>query len=124
MAERAYVDVGAEHFHDQKNHGEISLGKLCHSDIHDPIGVDTSTTHQDIYGRFICGSVNDDLGNLFASPFPRKEESLSPIVGYLSMIPFQKSGLGLLQPVMPANNKYLRLQFASSDMVIAVMGRE
>ena len=42
---------------------------------------------------------------LFPRPFFVSSKYLPPIVGNLSMIPFNKYGLGLLDPVMPSNEK-------------------
>ena len=60
-----------------------------------------------------------DTGNSFAGVekmicktlFPRlffgKTKNLSPVVGDLSTMPVRKSGLGILNPVMSAQEKYL-----------------
>ena len=77
MAERACIDVGAENFHDQQNCGEIYPGELCRGDTRDPIRVDISTTRNMGYGGHVCGSGEDDLGNLFSLSFLRKEK-ISP----------------------------------------------
>ena len=46
-----------------------------------------------------------------------KTKSLSPILGALSKVPVNKSGLDLLNPVTPANKKYLSLQHASIELI-------
>ena len=57
--EIAYEDLGAENMHNQKNCGEISLGKLRHIGKRNPIGVDISTTCHNKYRRRVCGSGGD-----------------------------------------------------------------
>ena len=59
---------------------------------------------QQIWGR-VCGSGEDGLGYIFASPFFYRKK-LSSIVGALSMITVNKSGLGLLNPVTSTNRKF------------------
>ena len=51
-----------------------------------------------------------------------KTKSLSPIVGDLSTVPVEKSGLGLLNPVTSAKEKYLSSQQGSTELIWAVMG--
>ena len=68
LSEKAYEDVGEEHMHGQKNHSKISQGKLCRIGTRDPTGADISTMRHKEYGIRICGSGEDDLGNLFSSP--------------------------------------------------------
>ena len=46
-----------------------------------------------------------------------KTKILSPIIGALSTILVKKSGLGLLNPVTSAHEKYLRSQGESSELV-------
>ena len=54
-------------------------------------------------------------------PFFRKAKSLSPIVGTLSTMLVKKSVLGLLNPVTSTNDKYLSSQYASKELIQAVM---
>ena len=96
------------------NRREISPGELCRGGIRFPTGVDVSTTRHLGHGGCVCGSGEDDQGNLFASSFLQKEKSLSPIVVVLSKILVKKSRLGLLNPVMPENEKYLSSQRGSA----------
>ena len=49
-------------------------------------------------------------------------KSLSPIVGAISTMPVKKFGLGLLNPVTPAQDKYLCSQRGSAELVWAVTG--
>ena len=51
-----------------------------------------------------------------------KTKTLSPVVGALSTIPVKKSRLGLLYPVTSSQEKYLRSQRGSVELVQAVMG--
>ena len=51
-----------------------------------------------------------------------KTKTLSPIVGALSKMPVKKSGLGILNPVMSAQEKYLRSQRGSAELVQDVKG--
>ena len=60
--------------------------------------------------------------NLFLRPFFGKLESLSPIVGTLSTIPFKKYDLGLLNTMISTNNKYLSLKRAITELIQAVKG--
>ena len=46
-----------------------------------------------------------------------KSKYLSPIVGTLSKMPVKKSGLGLLNPLTSANEKYLSLKRASTELI-------
>ena len=63
--------MGAENLHDQKNRKEIYPGKLRRGGTCDPIGVEIYTTCHKEYGRSVCGSGENDLGNLFSLPFLR-----------------------------------------------------
>ena len=74
LAERAYGKVGEEHNHDKWNRGEIFPGESRRGGTRDPISVDISTTRHNGYGVCVCGSGEDDLVNLFASYFLRKEK--------------------------------------------------
>ena len=58
--------------HDQRNHREISPGKLHCGGTLNPIGVDIYTICHKKYGGHILVSEEDDLVKLFASYFPRK----------------------------------------------------
>ena len=51
-----------------------------------------------------------------------KTKLLSPIVGFISIMPVMKSGLGLLNVVTSTNDKYLSLKGASTELIRAVMG--
>ena len=46
LAARLYVKVGKENFHNQKNDGEISSGKLRHGDMCDLIEMDIFETSE------------------------------------------------------------------------------
>ena len=50
------------------------------------------------------------------------EKTLSPVIGALSTMPVKKSGLGLLNPVMSAQEKYLSPTQGSIELVRAVTG--
>ena len=50
-----------------------------------------------------------------------KTKYLFPIVVYLTTMPVKKSGLGLLNPVTSANDKYLSFQKASTKFIQDVM---
>ena len=54
----------------------------------------------------------------------RRTKTLSPIVGSLSMMTVKKSGLGFLNPVTSAQEKYLISQRGSTELVWAVTGGE
>ena len=54
--------------------------------------------------------------------FFRKKKSLSPIVGDLSTIPVKKYGLGLLNQVSSAKEKYVSYQQESVEIIRAVTG--
>ena len=88
----------------------------------DPIIVDISTTRHLGHGERICVSGEDDQGNLFVSSFLWKDKSPSPIVGALSTIPFKKSGLGILNPVTAAKEKFLSSQQAITELIQAATG--
>ena len=75
LDERAYADVGEKCQHDQKNRGEISPGELRCSDMCNPIRVYISPTRHMGHGRRVRESGENDLGNLFASSFLRKDEN-------------------------------------------------
>ena len=47
---------------------------------------------------------------------------LSNIVGVQSKMLVRKSGLGILNPLTPANKKYLILQRASAELILSVTG--
>ena len=51
-----------------------------------------------------------------------KTKTLSPIVGALNMMPFKKAGLGLLNPVMSSQGKYLSSQRGSKELVRVMTG--
>ena len=54
--------------------------------------------------------------------FFAKSKYLSPIVGTLSKMPVKKSGLGLLNPLTSANEKYLISQRASTELIRYLTG--
>ena len=54
--------------------------------------------------------------------FFRKTKTLSIIVGYLSTMPFNKSGLVLLKPVTSAHWKYLSSLQGSAELVRSMTG--
>ena len=54
--------------------------------------------------------------------FFRKKKTLSPVVGALSTMTVRKSGLGLLNPVTSAQEKYLISTGGSAELVQAVTG--
>ena len=56
LAERAYADVGEEHWHDQKNRGVIYPGELHRGGTRDLIRVDISTTSHLVNEGCICRS--------------------------------------------------------------------
>ena len=49
-------------------------------------------------------------------------KTLSPVVGDLSTIPVKKAGLGLLNSLMSAQEKCLRSQWGSAELVFDVTG--
>ena len=51
-------------------------------------------------------------------------KTLFPIVGYLSKMPFKKSGLGLLNPVTPEKGKYPSSQWGSAELIRSVTGED
>ena len=55
--------------------------------------------------------------NLLPCLFAAKTKTLSTVVGDLSTIPVNKSGLGLLNPVMSEQEKYLSSQQGSAELV-------
>ena len=63
-------------------------------------------------------------GNLFASSFLLKIENRPPILGALSTLPVKKSGMGLHNPVTPAQEKYNRSLCASDWLIGAVKGKQ
>ena len=73
--------------------------------MRDLIRADISTTRHHGYRRRVCGSGEDNLGNIFSCLFFGKTKSLSPIVGDLSNMLVKKYELGLLNPVTSANEK-------------------
>ena len=52
----------------------------------------------------------------------RNTESLSPIIGSISMMTVNKSVLGVLNPVTLAKENYLSSQWASAELILAVTG--
>ena len=62
MAERAYIDVVAEHLHNRQKRRELLQRELRRGGMHDPIRVDISTTRHNRYRGFVCGSGEDDSG--------------------------------------------------------------
>ena len=58
--------------------------------------------------------------NFLYRPFFRKTKTLSPIVGDIVTMPFKKYGLGLLNPVTSAQEKYLISQWGSAELIQAV----
>ena len=53
-----------------------------------------------------------------------KTKTLSPVVGALITMLFSKAGLGLLNPVMSAQEKYLSSTRESVELILLVTGRE
>ena len=100
---------------------EISPGKLRRSGTYNPIRVDIPTTRHLVHGGRVCGSRENDLGNLLPRIFFRKTKTLSPTVGALSTMPVKKSVLRLLNPVMSAQEKYLSSQRGNVELVHAVI---
>ena len=105
--------MGVEHPYDHQNSRETSPVMLHCGGTCDTNGVNISITHQKQYGRRVCRSGENDLVNLFSSPFLWIVKILSPIVGTLSTVLVKKSGLGLLNPVTSMKNKYLTLKTCS-----------
>ena len=50
-------------------------------------------------------------------PFFRNRKTLSPIIGVLSTMPVNKSGLALLNPVTSAKEKYIRSHQGSAELI-------
>ena len=117
-----YVDVGAEYLHNQQNCGGVSPEKLWRNGMRDPIEVDISTVRHNEYKIRICRSGEYDSRNVFASIFLQKVESFSPIVGNLSAMTVNKTGLVLLNPVKSVNKKYLSFQGESTYLIQAMTG--
>ena len=122
MVEIAYADVGEEYQHDQKKRGEISLGELRRSGTCDAIRIDifqrvTWDTRDSFAGveKMICKTF---LPRLFFG----KTKHLSPIVGALSTMLTRKDGLGLLNIVTSAQEKYLSSTQGSAELTRDVMG--
>ena len=61
-------------------------------------------------------------GNFLPRLFFGKTKTLAPILGYLNIIPVNKSGLGILNPVNSAHDKYLSSQQGSVELVRAMTG--
>ena len=72
--------------------GKISQGELRRSGMHDPIGVDISTTRHLGHGGCVYGSGEDYPGGGMPRILSRKTKPLSPIVGVLSTMLVNKSG--------------------------------
>ena len=53
-----------------------------------------------------------------------KTKTLSPIVGAISIMPVKKAGLGLLNPVVSDQDKYLSSMQGSTELVRAVIAQE
>ena len=51
-----------------------------------------------------------------------KSKSLTPHIGTLNMMPVKKSGLGLLNTITSADEKYLSLRLKSTDLIRAMTG--
>ena len=113
-----------ENFHDQQNSREIYPENLRCGGTCNPIGVDISTTNFYKYGGHVCSSGEDDLGKLFASSVIHKEKPLSPIVGDLITMPVKKIGLGLLNTVISATQKYLSFHQSSAELIQYVRGED
>ena len=62
--------------------------------------------------------------NVFPHLFFGNTKTLSPIVGYLSMMPIKMDRLGLLNPERPAKEKYLSSQQGSVELIRVLMGGE
>ena len=60
----------------------------------------------------------------FPHPYFRKTKTLSPIIGVLSTMPVKKYGLGLLDPVMSDQEKYLIFTWGITELVRDVPGGE
>ena len=101
---------------------EISPGYLRRGGTHDPIRVDISTTCHLGHGGEFVGVESMIRENFLPCLVFRKTKSLSPIVGALSTMPVKKSGLGLLNPVMSAKEKYISYQRGSAKLIWAVTG--
>ena len=84
--------------------------------------MDIYSTHHLRHRRLVRRSGEDDLQNLFASYFLRKDKTLSPVIGALSTTSVRKSGLGLLNPVTSAKEKYLSSTRVSAELTRAVTG--
>ena len=118
LAERAYVDIGDEIFNNQKNCGEISSGELRCSGMRNPTRVDISTTCYLGYGGGVFSRVEKMIRETFLLRlFSGKSSPLSPVVRALSIMPVNKSGLGILNPVTSVKDKYLSFQLASMELI-------
>ena len=84
--------------------------------------MDISSTRHLVHRRLVLGSGEDDLRKLLPRLFFRKTKTLSPVVGALSTMPVKKYVLGLLNPVMSEQGKYLSSLRGIIELVQAVMG--
>ena len=100
--------------------GEISPGELRRSDTSNPIRVDLSSTRHLGQRRHVRRSGEMIWDTFLPRIFFGKTETLSPIVGALSKMLVEKSGLGFLNPVTSAQEKYL----SSQDGDITGTGRD
>ena len=78
LVERAYADVGEEHHHNQQNRGEIPPGELRHIGAWNATRMDISSMRHLGHRRRVCGSGENDSGNLFASSFLWKYKNPLP----------------------------------------------
>ena len=102
--------------------GNLSRRPPRHSGTCNPIRMDISSTRHLGHMIFVRGSGEDDSRNLFGSSFLRKDENPLPVVGALSTMPVRKAGLGILNPVASAQEKYLSSMWGSVELTRSVKG--
>ena len=114
--------MGEEHYHNQQNQREISLGWLRRGGTHNPIRVDIAACVTcDTWGAF--SGVEKMIRETFLRRiFFGNKKNLSPIVGALSIIPINMAVMGLLSPVTSAKDNYLSYQWGSIEIIQAVIG--
>ena len=91
--------MGEMHLRSQQNGGEISSGELRRGGPCGPTRVDIFITHDKIFGTGLRGDGESSAGKLFSCIFFGKSKTLPPFIGALSMLPVNKSVLGLQNPV-------------------------
>ena len=114
--------MGDKYSYSHQNGGEISSGNLCRDGPNNPMRVDIFVTCDKRYVTSICASGIFYAGKKLPRLFFGKSKTLPPVVRNISMLPPNKSGMGLHNPVTSAAEKYTSSLRSSYKLIGAVTG--